>query len=74
MFVAEYALLIIICSFGLGLFGFLLGRCARKIPIVDNRMPWTMSAGEAQRHGEEGKSPSASMSLSMTERDTTWGR
>jgi len=31
---------------GVFLFGFLFGRCARKLPIVDDTLPWTLHWGE----------------------------
>jgi hypothetical protein len=31
------------------LFGFFLGRCARKLPIIDNRLPWTLSRDQVSR-------------------------
>jgi hypothetical protein len=44
---------LLICMFfwavsllGIFLFGFLFGRCARKLPIVDDTLPWTLHWGE----------------------------
>jgi hypothetical protein len=42
MHAAIYLLLFSTCSFITGLFGFFVGRCARKLPIIDNNLPWTM--------------------------------
>jgi len=34
------------CSFFLCLFSFFVGRCARKLPIIDDGLPWTMSRSQ----------------------------
>jgi hypothetical protein len=47
--VMTYALLWLACSFGLCLFGFFVGRCARKLPIIDSRLPWTLSRDQSIR-------------------------
>jgi hypothetical protein len=39
MEIAIYAALLPVCSFTVGLFGFFVGRCARKIPILDDNLP-----------------------------------
>jgi hypothetical protein len=62
MFIAEYTLIMLVCSSGLGLFGFFLGRCARKLPILDDHLPWTMSA-EHGLPGEDSQSQSAEPKL-----------
>ena len=36
-------------SFFLCLFSFWVGRCGRKLPIVDDKLPWTMSRDHAPR-------------------------
>jgi hypothetical protein len=46
MLTEIFALLLIACSSIIGLFGFFVGRCARKLPIIDDRMPWTMHRGQ----------------------------
>ncbi len=43
MLTAIYALILIACSSILGLFGFFVGRCARKLPVIDNHLPWALS-------------------------------
>jgi hypothetical protein len=45
MFIAIYALLLLASSSILGLLGFFVGRCARKLPIIDSYMPWTIHQG-----------------------------
>lgn len=42
MYAAIYAILLPACSFAMGLFGFFVGRCGRKLPIIDNNLPWAM--------------------------------
>jgi hypothetical protein len=37
-----YLLLLPICSVVMGLLGFWIGRCARKLPIIDDNLPWTL--------------------------------
>jgi hypothetical protein len=37
------------CSFVLCPFSFWLGRCARRLPIIDDNLPWTMSREQAAR-------------------------
>lgn len=40
---AIYCMLLLpICSIVIGLFGFWIGRCARKLPIIDDKLPWTV--------------------------------
>jgi hypothetical protein len=41
--------LFLACSLILSIFAFWIGRCARKLPIVDNNLPWTMSRDQARR-------------------------
>jgi hypothetical protein len=40
--IAIYLLLLPACSLTMGLLGFFVGRCARKLPIIDDNLPWTM--------------------------------
>lgn len=42
MAIAIYTILLLVCSFTLCIFGFFVGRCARKLPIIDNNLPWTL--------------------------------
>jgi hypothetical protein len=30
----------------MGLLGFWIGRCARKLPFIDNNLPWTLSRNQ----------------------------
>jgi hypothetical protein len=40
--ISIYCMLLLpICSGVIGLFGFWIGRCARKLPIIDDKLPWT---------------------------------
>ena len=39
MVITIYAVLLLTCSSTLCIFGFLVGRCARKIPILDEHLP-----------------------------------
>ncbi len=42
-------LLLLACSSIMCLFGFFVGRCARKLPIIDNNLPWIMHRGHIQQ-------------------------
>ena len=42
-----HGLVLVASSLGLGFFGFFLGRCARKIPIIDDKLPWAIHRGQA---------------------------
>jgi hypothetical protein len=46
MFTVIYLLLLPICSFILCVFGFFVGRCARKLPFIDDGLPWTLSRSQ----------------------------
>lgn len=59
MLAAIYLLLLPACSFIMGLFGFFVGRCARKLPIIDESLPWTMHRGQIPLAGEDGQPPPA---------------
>jgi hypothetical protein len=50
----------LICSLPLSVFSFWIGRCARKIPIIDNNLPWTMRRARALRCTASCKRTSAS--------------
>ena len=47
MFTLIYGFALVASSFTLGLFGFFVGRCARKMPIIDNKLPWAIHRGQA---------------------------
>jgi hypothetical protein len=51
--VITYIILWLAYSFGLCIFGFFLGRCARKLPIVDSVLPWTLSRDQITRACKE---------------------
>jgi hypothetical protein len=36
-------------SFTVFIFGFWIGRCARRLPIIDDNLPWTMYRERASR-------------------------
>jgi hypothetical protein len=46
MVIAIYTVLLLTCSFTLCVFGFFVGRCARKLPILDDKLPWTVHRGQ----------------------------
>ncbi len=48
----TYIIAWLVCSFSLFLFGFFVGRCARKLPIIDSKLPWTLSRDQILRGDE----------------------
>lgn len=54
---AVYLLLLPTCSVVMSLFGFFVGRCARKLPVIDNNLPWTIHRGQMPLSLEDGKYP-----------------
>lgn len=62
MFIVIYTALWLLASLGLFLFGFLVGRFARKLPVIDDALPWTLHWGEtlpvcARTEGTSGEFP-----------------
>ena len=47
MLTLIYGFTLVASSFTLGLFGFFVGRCARRMPIIDDRLPWAIHRGQA---------------------------
>ncbi len=47
MLTLIYSFALVASSFTLGLFGFFVGRCARRMPIIDDRLPWAIHRGQA---------------------------
>ena len=45
----TYTLIWLFIAVGLWIFGFFLGRCARKLPFIDDRLPWTLSRDQVIR-------------------------
>ena len=37
--------LALLLDFAAGLFGFFVGRCARRLPVIDDNLPWTLHRG-----------------------------
>ncbi len=46
MFFVIYTAIWLLASLGLLVFGFLAGRFSRKLPAIDNALPWTLHWGE----------------------------
>jgi hypothetical protein len=44
-----YAALSLICVPVLCLFSFWIGRCSRRLPIIDDGLPWTLRLDEVPR-------------------------
>jgi hypothetical protein len=56
MFMVIYTILWLLSALALLLFGFLTGRFARKLPVIDDALPWTLHWGEilpVSAHAEE---------------------
>ena len=47
MLTLIYGFALVASSFTVGLFGFFVGRCARRMPIIDDRLPWAIHRGQA---------------------------
>jgi len=48
MVIVIYTVLLLACSFTLCVFGFFVGRCARKLPILDDNLPWAVHRGQVR--------------------------
>jgi len=64
MALVSFLFIWIMSILGIFLFGFLIGRCARKLPLVDGTLPWTLHWGEIipscdSDHGTRSKTPVA---------------
>lgn len=46
MAIAIFAALVPGCSFIVGVFGFFVGRCSRKIPVLDENLPRALHRGQ----------------------------
>lgn len=68
MVIAIYAALSLTCSFTLCIFGFFVGRCARKIPILDHNLPRVLYRGQLPSDSPQQKE-SAPASTSCSEDD-----
>ena len=49
MLIVIYAFLLPMCSLILCVFSFFVGRCARKLPIIDDGLPWAISRSQIPR-------------------------
>jgi hypothetical protein len=49
MVMIIYVTLPAACALTLFVFSFWLGRCSRKLPLIDDHLPWTMSRDQAPR-------------------------
>ena len=47
MLTLIYGFALVASSFTPGLFGFFVGRCARRMPVIDDRLPWAIHRGQA---------------------------
>jgi hypothetical protein len=57
MTIFIYTIISATCSSILCLFSFWIGRCSRRLPIIDNNLPWTMSREQAPRCTADCASP-----------------
>lgn len=51
------------CFIIAGLFGFFVGRCGRKLPILDNNLPWAVHRGQQPYLAEDVADLSAQTAL-----------
>ena len=42
MLTLIYGFALVAASSAAGLFGFFVGRCARRLPVIDDNLPWTL--------------------------------
>lgn len=42
MFIVIYTLIWLACSLTICLLSFIVGRCARKLPVIDDGLPWVL--------------------------------
>ena len=47
MLVLMFGFALVASSFAMGLFGFFVGRCARRVPFIDDNLPWAIHRGQA---------------------------
>ena len=47
MLILYCMLFLSVCSVVMGLLGFWIGRCARRLPIIDDNLPWTLHRDQA---------------------------
>ncbi len=47
MIALIYGFALVASSLSLGLFGFFVGRCARKMPVIDDKLPWAIHRDQA---------------------------
>ena len=45
MLTLIYGIATVAMSFVMSLFGFFVGRCARKLPVIDDKLPWAIHRG-----------------------------
>jgi hypothetical protein len=45
MLTLIYGIATLAMSFVMSLFGFFVGRCARKLPVIDDKLPWAIHRG-----------------------------
>jgi hypothetical protein len=57
MFMLFCTLLLPAYSAIIGLVGFWVGRCARKLPIIDDNLPWTLSRSQIPASTEDSAKP-----------------
>jgi hypothetical protein len=48
MITLIYGFGLVAASFVTGSFGFFVGRCARRLPVIDDNLPWTMHRGRGR--------------------------
>lgn len=57
MTILSWLLIMPACSVIMGTLGFWIGRCARKLPLIDDKLPWTLRRNQVPAATEDpGKS------------------
>jgi len=47
MLILIYGFAMVASSSTMSLFGFFVGRCARRVPFIDDNLPWAIHRGQA---------------------------
>ena len=69
MFVITYTLIWLVCCLATCLLSFLLGRCARRLPVLDDHLPAVMTgAGTAASSSASRPGPGAMLAQSKSGR------
>jgi hypothetical protein len=72
MFIGIYTLVWLTVLVVTNLFSFAVGRCARRLPVIDYGLPWVMHRSAVPPAGHSGAVPRSG--VGGAERDDRWRR